>query len=181
MIETPGLFTHAHGEAMYGSGAVLSACQRYRYRLWRVWDHDLAPTAFVMLNPSTADATADDPTIRRCTAFARRWGAGGIVVVNLFAFRATDPEALVEAHASGVDVVGPDAERHLDAVFSVADVVVCAWGAHPLATPSRVAQVLSRIPRETEVTCLGRTKGGAPRHPLYLRRDSARETYGVPQ
>lgn len=173
------LFTHASGEAMYGRGAVLSECTRYRYRLWRIWDDDLAPTAFVMLNPSTADASADDPTIRRCVGFAKRWGAGGIVVVNLFAFRATDPEKLVEAHANGVDVVGPEAAHHLDAVFSVADVVVCAWGAHPIAGPARIAHVLGRIPRSTEVVCLGKTQGGAPRHPLYLRKDSARVLFEV--
>jgi hypothetical protein len=65
---------------MYGRGAVLSDDGVYRYRLWRIWDDDRAPTAFLMLNPSTADATVDDPTLRRCIAFARRWGAGGGVV-----------------------------------------------------------------------------------------------------
>lgn len=76
MADTPGYFRHSGGEAMFGNGAALSPDGVYRYRLWRIWDDDLAPTAFVMLNPSTADAMQDDPTIRRCMSFARSWGAG---------------------------------------------------------------------------------------------------------
>jgi hypothetical protein len=76
------------------SGAELSACRTYRYRLWRQWDADLAPVVWVMLNPSTADESADDPTIRKCIGFAQRWGYGGIEVVNLYAYRSPDPRQL---------------------------------------------------------------------------------------
>ena len=72
------------------SGAVISRCSQYRYDLWRIWDRDSPIMVFVMLNPSTADAGADDPTLRRCIGFARRHGFGGIRVRNVFALRATD-------------------------------------------------------------------------------------------
>lgn len=172
----PGLFRHGEAEAMHGRGALLSGDGVYRFRLWRIWDDDLLPTAFLMLNPSTADATEDDPTLRRCMAFARSWGAGGVVLVNLFAFRATDPKALSVAHGSGVDVRGADRDEHLRRVFSVADTVVCGWGAHPLAA-AEAPRVLALVPRGVEVSCLGRTASGAPRHPLYLRADTARVPY----
>ncbi|TMF61888.1 MAG: DUF1643 domain-containing protein, partial [Chloroflexi bacterium] len=68
-------------------GATFSADRRYRYRLWRRWDGARPVVAFVMLNPSTADARRDDPTIRRCIGFAKSWGFGGVEVVNLFAYR----------------------------------------------------------------------------------------------
>jgi hypothetical protein len=162
---------------MYGRGAIFSPCGTYRYRLWRVWDHDRHPMAVVMLNPSTADAMVDDPTIRRCMAFARRDGAGGIVVVNLFAFRATDPKVLTAAHRKGVDVRGPERNGHLRDAFAVADVVLCAWGAHPLAAEA-ASEVLALVPPHLEACCLGRTRDGYPRHPLYLAADTPREPYG---
>lgn len=177
MAEIPGLFQHGDAEAMHSRGAVLSGDGVYRYRLWRVWDDDLAPTAFLMLNPSTADADRDDPTLRRCMGYARSWGAGGVVLVNLFAFRATDPADLVRAQRVGRDVAGPARDEHLRRVFSVADVVVCGWGAHPLAA-AEAPRVLALVPQGVEVSCLGRTKDGAPRHPLYLRADAARVPFG---
>jgi hypothetical protein len=172
METQPGYFKHGPAEAMYGRGAILSPDDLYRYRLWRIWDDDRAPTAFLMLNPSTADATLDDPTIRRCVGFAKRWGSGGIVVVNLFARRATDPAELLEHDRA--DVVGPDNDEHLRAVFRTVDSVVCAWGAHPVVRRNRVGEVLSLIPPGVEVSCLGTTKDGHPKHPLYLRADTER-------
>lgn len=168
---------------MHDRGAILSPDGVYRYRLWRIWDDDLAPCAFVMLNPSTADASQDDPTIRRCMGFAKRWGSGGIVVVNLFAVRATDPADLDRAPPDGL--VGPDNDVHLRATFRVVDMVVCAWGAIEASVcanairATTVRHVLNLIPREVEVCCLGRTKGGHPRHPLYLRADTPREPFEV--
>ena len=78
-------------------GAELSGCGRYRYKLWRIWDPDLPPILFVMLNPSTADANSDDRTIRRCVAFAKRDGFGGLLVGNLFAYRTPYPRVLRKA------------------------------------------------------------------------------------
>lgn len=149
----------------------------YRYSLSRVWDDDARLCAWVMLNPSTADGTTDDPTIRRCMAFARSWGFGGIVIVNLFAYRETDSKLLESARARGVDLRGPDRDEHLRDAFALAETVVCAWGAHALATREEAASALSFVPRFCEIVCLGRVKSGAPRHPLYLAADTRREAY----
>lgn len=177
-----GFFRHGDAEAMYDRGAILSPGGLYRYRLWRIWDRDLAPVAFVMLNPSTADASADDPTIRRCVGFARSWGSGGVVVVNLFAWRATKPTDLarVEARGDDADIVGrPACDEHIREVGRVVDSVVCAWGASPLVRPDRVREVLALFPPGVEVSCLGRTREGHPRHPLYLCSDTRREPFEV--
>ncbi|TMG72243.1 MAG: DUF1643 domain-containing protein [Chloroflexi bacterium] len=143
------------------SGASFSRDRRYRYRLWRRWDAARPVVAFVMLNPSTADAARDDPTIRRCIGFARSWGYGRLEVVNLFAYRATDPRSL--RHVP--DPVGPANLRHLAAATARARLVIAAWGADPSANdaPAR-KRVLSR----PELRCLGLTRSGAPRHPLYV-------------
>lgn len=144
---------------------MFDASGAYRYRLGRRW----APggrVAFVMLNPHRADAVRDDPTIRRCVAFARRWGFGAVEVVNLFGLCAREPRALARA----ADPVGRDNDRHLRRALRRADLVVCAWGASRLARrrADEVASLLAGRP----LRCLGRTRAGAPRHPLYLRRDA---------
>ena len=143
-------------------GAVFSRDGRYRYRLWRRWKRSLPVVAFVMLNPSTADAQRDDPTIRRCIGFARRWGCGGIEVVNLFALRATDPRRLRYTR----DPVGPENVAHLARAAGRASLVVAAWGADP-AVGTRGTELARRLSRR--LRCLGVTRAGAPRHPLYLR------------
>lgn len=147
--------------------AVLSPCERYRYRLGRRWG-DAPPAVFVMLNPSTADADNDDPTIRRCMGFARSWGAGGIVVVNLFARRATDPDVLVAAHRDGR--CGGDAENdsHILRAIDGASMVIAAWGAKgSLGQRDRMVIELVRS-AGVSLSCLRVTKGGYPEHPLYL-------------
>jgi hypothetical protein len=119
-----------------------------------------------MLNPSTADAVRDDPTIRRCIGFARRWGYGGVEVVNLFAFRASDPRALRGAP----DPVGEKNDRHLASVARRVDAMVVAWGVHG-ALAARDREVLTLLSRWARLLALGWTRSGSPRHPLYLRRD----------
>ena len=177
MSEQFNLFQHGGAESMHGRGAVLSDDGLYRYRLWRIWDHDRAPTCWVMLNPSTADATADDPTLRKCVGFTKRWGGGGVILVNLFAWRATDPADLERAHRGGRDVRGPDRDAHIRLALSVCDVVVCAWGAHTLAA-SVAPEVLALIPSGLEVCCLGRSNNHQPRHPLMLGYDTSRRPFG---
>ena len=118
---------------------------------------------FVMLNPSTADADRDDPTIRRCMRFTRDWGFARLKVVNLYALRATDPKALWLAD----DPVGPENDHNLALAFGMCDASIAAWGAH--AKPERVAEVMA-IPMAPRYA-LGLTKHGAPRHPLYMRAD----------
>lgn len=168
IAQQPGLFVHGAAEHMYDRGAILSPDGVHRYRLWDIWDSDLAPVAFVMLNPSTADATRDDPTIRKCRGFAYRWGCGGFVVVNLFAYRATDPADLLR---DGVlwDIVGPDADAHIRAALAVCDPVILAWGAHGASRyhAERVREVLALV-RDHAPECLGLTAGGQPCHPLML-------------
>ena len=149
-----------------GDSAVISDCGRFRYRLTRRWDETAAVATFVMLNPSTADAVQDDPTIRRCIGFARSWGCGGLSVVNLYAYRATRPTDLWTV----ADPVGPDNDVHLRRAFEEAHAsggpVVAAWGGR--ARTDRVEVVL-RLAGSMQVLAL--TKGGQPRHPLYLRGD----------
>jgi hypothetical protein len=118
-----------------------------------------------MLNPSTADADVDDPTIRRCIGFSRQWGYGGICVVNLFAFRATDPKELKEAE----DLVGPENEKLLR---KLSRPVVVGWGGRipRTARADFLARILKDKARREMVGwfCLGKTKMGEPRHPLML-------------
>lgn len=144
-------------------------CGIYRYELNRVWDWDsqLPVVGWVMLNPSTATATTDDPTIRRCIGFTKRWGYGGLVVRNLFALRATDPRELKRHPDPG----GPDNAEHL--MMATHDAfTVCAWGSHPLAAEPGRALIGSLQRAGIDVRFLGTTKGGHPRHPLYVRSDA---------
>ena len=146
--------------------ATLSPCGVYRFELSRTWDDSLRPALFVMLNPSTADAERDDPTIRRCVRFARDWGFGGVVVVNLFALRAKDPRELYK-HA---DPVGPDNDLAILAASDRCGVRVCAWGAHgSLHDRGRHIKSLLRVTDPRPVCHLGLTADGHPKHPLYLK------------
>jgi hypothetical protein len=149
-------------------GAWLSGDGVYRWNLHRQWAPGRRCDVWIMLNPSTADASLDDPTIRRCIAFSHRWGAGGIAVVNLFALRATDPEQLrthpdpVGYRNDGVIMQEVIVARESDAK------VIAAWGAHPMAVER--ARIVAR--NIGFLYCLGTTAAGAPRHPLYVRGDT---------
>lgn len=142
---------------------------RYRYTLSRRFPEGTGTCLFVMLNPSTADSRRDDPTIRRCIGFARRWGFGQLRVVNLFALRATDPRGLRGAREP-THVVGPRNDAVLHREVRRADVVVAAWGAHG-TLHDRAARVLEGLP-DVDWQCLGTTRTGQPRHPLMLRGDT---------
>jgi hypothetical protein len=142
----------------------------YRYSLTRYWAEPPF-VAFVMLNPSTADASQDDPTIRRCIGYAQDWGYGGLHVVNLFALRATDPKELLK-HP---DPVGPRNVTALLTLPSQVEKVVCGWGAmsgglkrlrpHAQTTMARLVAKYNRI------FMLRLTKDGFPSHPLYLPKN----------
>jgi hypothetical protein len=146
-------------------GATFSSCGTYRYTLRRAWGAGPI-VAFIGLNPSTADAMKDDPTIRRCVRFARDWGFDGLVMLNLFALRSTDPNALLAAD----DPVGPGNDEVLAAVCEQAALTVEAWGAFPRA--SERARQLDRVGILQNAAVLGRTKDGHPRHPLYMPADA---------
>lgn len=143
--------------------AVISDCTKYRY--WLERDRGVNPLVFVMLNPSTADAELDDPTIRRCRRFAADNGYTGIVVVNLYAYRATKPKDLFLAN----DPIGLLNDQYIAEAAKSSD-VCCAWGAN--GDPVRAAEVINII-RAAGCTpkCLGTTKDGSPRHPLYVKAD----------
>lgn len=144
------------------TGATISECGLYRYRLWRIWDETLPAVAFCCLNPSTADATQDDPSIRRMMGFAQAWGRGGLVVVNLFAFRATQPTALKAVS----DPVGPDNDDYLCSVANQVDLFICAWGNHGVYR-DRGRQVLDLL-SHYQLFYLRMTGQGEPAHPLHL-------------
>lgn len=151
-----------HEDGVVTRGVLFDPTGAYRYRLWRVWAPDAPRLAFVLLNPNAADAVHDDPTIRRCVGFARAWGYGGVDVVNLFAWRTPNPRALRAAP----DPVGPDNDAHLQAVAARAALVVAGWGVHGALAGRDV--VVRRLLAGYPLACLGLTKAGHPRHPLYL-------------
>jgi hypothetical protein len=151
--------------------AFISLCGRYRYWLKRQWGEGRLLT-FIMLNPSTADASVDDPTIRKCKKFAAREGFGGIFVLNLFAFRSSKPNLLVFAD----DPVGPENQPLLIAAARLSNEtdipIVCAWGANAgrpqLIHKAIEAQINMYLHYGARLQCLGTTADGHPRHPLYL-------------
>lgn len=142
----------------------------YRYELWRTLDTPLAGSngtvAFCMLNPSTADGTRDDPTIRRCMAYAQAWGYHKLAVVNLYALRATAPIELWAAGRTGFDIVGPRNWLHIERVLRVADMAVAAWGTQ--APRAQVAELTQRCGPAGSWYALKLTREGMPAHPLYL-------------
>lgn len=146
--------------------AVISDCGKYRYLLKRKINCPVRwvkKCVFVMLNPSTADAEKDDPTIRRCISFAERESCSELSVVNLFGLRATDPMELSRHD----DPIGPENYRHLILELESAQLAIAAWGSHKMADCS-LARELSKL---EGFKCLGKTKHGKPRHPLYVRAD----------
>jgi hypothetical protein len=155
-------------------GAKLSDCRTYRYGLWREWDGDGKCCVFIGFNPSTADENEDDPTIRRCIQFAKDWGYGRLVMLNLFAYRSTDPNAL-----SRVDnPIGDENDQMLLSVCSNADIVVAAWGNHG-ALKARDKEVLKLLDGQTELQCFKITNKGQPIHPLYQAKIAKLINYSV--
>lgn len=159
--------------------ATFSVCRRYRYHLTRVWDH-VSPAriaAFIMLNPSTADAFILDPTIRRCVGFAKRERCTGLVVVNLFAWRATDPDELEET----VDPIGPNNRAHIRTAIRTADLVIAAWGGsipriHRWLPAAVIADAVAAGKQLMAIKISAKT--GNPCHPLYLKADLPLVPYG---
>lgn len=150
----------------------ISDCGRYRYTLSREWDAEMETLTWLMLNPSTADAAKDDPTIRKVMGFTKRAGYGSLLVVNLFAWRATDPSDLrTEIRRPSGDPEGPENQEAITVAARITDAVVCAWGAQPWAR-YQAKRVLGWLrERDTKMRCLGLTKGGDPLHPLMQSYD----------
>lgn len=175
---------------MTAKSALISGCGQYRYDLWRRWDESKPYVAFICLNPSTADAEEDDPTVRRCVAYAKAWGFGAVCILNLFAYRATDPAEMKKAP----DPVGEWNNQMIVNTVHRAGLVVAAWGTHGDFDPVRMgvegatrqdgprAGVVLGLLRNMRVQAhaLKITKQGAPGHPLYLRKDAKPASYSAP-
>jgi len=148
--------------------ADISEDGRYRYWLARRLSMGERTVLFVGLNPSTADAKQDDPTIRRCVGFARAWGFDWLYMGNLNAYRSTDPTLLP---SDALEAVGPRNQEALKWLAQRAELIIAAWGANRL---NEYARTLSRhILMLPQTRCLGQTKDGSPRHPLYLSKSVA--------
>lgn len=143
--------------------ARFSKCRQYRYALWRSWDERGPQVMFIGLNPSTADAKSDDPTIRRCIRFAQDWGFGSLCMVNVFAYRSTDPSRLREIE----NPVGRFNDRIIRHLQRDCQKVILAWGNHA-EWQQRYLEVRRLI---KQPYCLKVNKSGQPAHPLYLSAD----------
>ena len=150
--------------------AEFSPCEKYRYHLLRMWNVVEKPkmAMFVGLNPSTADASVDDPTVKRCVGYAKRLGCDGMHMMNIFAYRATDPAVM---KAVG-DPVGELTDEWLKVIALDAEIIVCCWGTHGkhLSRGVQVERMLKKT-RNISLFCFGLTATQDPKHPLYLRSD----------
>jgi hypothetical protein len=163
-----------NNDSMFGkSGAIFSKGEKYRYKLWRIWDETKPLACFVGLNPSTADASVNDRTVTRCAGFAAAWGMGGFYMLNVFALRSTDPK---ELHKSKLDPIGADNMRIVRDTIGDKSIrtIIAAWGIEAdkvgnLGRGEAMAGTLAmRKRRNQELKCLGLTAEGKPKHPLYL-------------
>lgn len=152
--------------------ASISECGRYRYALYREWEPSaLMPIMWLMLNPSTADADTDDPTIRRCIGFSKAWGYGALYVGNLYGIRSTNPSILLTTGAD--EARGPENIASLCHMADRSALIVAAWGVHGGKAFPR------GVNKPGGVWCLGTTKHGSPKHPLYVKGDTALQEFPV--
>lgn len=145
------------------TGAELSEDRVYRYTLHRIWNPLKRPAVFIGLNPSTADETEDDPTITRCINYAKAWGCGGLFMLNIFAYRATDPKTMKDTSRP----VGPRNDYWLLRVTEANGIIIAAWGNHGKYLERDLA--VRELLFHKDIYCLGTTKTNQPKHPLYLR------------
>jgi hypothetical protein len=148
---------------LVNKNATFSDCRKYRYALSRTWDGKKKTVLFIGLNPSTADENIDDPTIRRCINYAQNWGYGSLLMVNLFAYRATIPTELKNVK----NPIGNDNDLHITELLKKADLAVATWG-NEGSLLNRDKDVKKIIPK---LMCLKINKSGQPAHPLYQKKD----------
>jgi hypothetical protein len=147
----------------------------YRYSLERDWDESLPKVLWCCLNPSTADDSLDDPSVRKMIGFSKLFGYGGLVLVNLFAFRETNPAKLPHELVA----IGMENDWCISG-FAVQHPVICAWGSHKIARRGRAWEVRHMLhDHQGKIYCLGKTKDGSPKHPLYLPYETKLEPYGL--
>jgi len=144
--------------------ATISPCGLYRYTLERKWAFGDGDILWVMLNPSTADAENDDPTITRCIGYSKAWGYNGLMVGNLYAYRTAIPAELWDA-MENIDIARPENDEHLRRMAACAKLILCAWGAH--ADHHRAVRTMHLLRGFGDLYCIGTTKAGQPLHPLY--------------
>jgi hypothetical protein len=170
-----GFALEIEGNGRQFSGAVFSPDEKYRYVLWREWSEEKRRLVVIGLNPSTADATKNDRTVTRCINFAKREDCGGLIMLNLFALRATDPKVMLSA----ADPIGTENDKYIAAhCFANHRIVLCAWGVHG-GHRERDVRVAEGVLGNLSLWCLGTTKEGDPRHPLYIRADRELEPFSV--
>ncbi len=143
--------------------------RKYRYILWRIWDETKPTVLFIGLNPSTADETEDDPTIRKCINFAKTWGYGGIYMANIFAFRSTDPRKLYNEQ----DPVGSANDSYIKEYSDRSELTIACWGNHGNFI-NRSGEVCNLV---NSLYCLDINITGEPRHPLYVKHDTTPKPY----
>ena len=148
---------------LVNKNATFSDCRKYRYALSRTWNGKKKTILFIGLNPSTADEKIDDPTIRRCINYAQNWGYGSLLMVNLFAYRATIPSELKNVK----NPIGNDNDLHIIELSKKADIAVAAWG-NEGSLLNRDKEVKKILPN---LMCLKINKSGQPSHPLYQKKD----------
>lgn len=161
--------------------AVFDHSRAYRYGLWRDFVEYSTRAMeiggirvpeyvmFIGLNPSVADENIDDNTVRRCINYAKHWGYGAMIMTNIFAYRSTDPKGLLKVQ----DPIGPDTDQWLQALAYYASLKIACWGQEKIAH-NRGEQVATLI---SGLSCLGTTKDGSPKHPLYLSKNTTRVRY----
>lgn len=171
------MITRTHSKNGTVSSALYSPCERYRYALTRTWDETGERVLFVMLNPSKATELQNDPTVERCERRAWALGFGAFQVTNIFAWRETDPFAMRKA----ADPVGPQNDKVLMQGAAWADQIIAAWGTHGahLARGAQVEALLRRAGKP--LLTLGLSKGGHPKHPLYIAYAQRPEPWPVPR
>ena len=146
------------------SAAEFSPDRVHRYALWRTWNESKGIAMFVGLNPSTADEVKNDPTVTRCINYAKRWEFGGMIMGNIFAFRATDPKVMKDS----ADPVGPDNDQWLLKLAKETSLIVAVWGNH--GEFMERGKAVLRLFEETDLHCLALNKTGHPKHPLYCSK-----------
>lgn len=158
---------------LFSKRAIFDETRTYRYVLIRKISSNLPAILFIMLNPSIADEHKDDPTIRRVIGFAKLWGYGIVLVMNLFAFRSTNPSLIKEVK----DPIGKKNDYYLKLISGLVSKIIVAWGTNGKYL-NRANNIMKILPKKNKLYCLEKTKDGHPRHPLYVQRDVIPQPFG---
>jgi hypothetical protein len=164
------------------STALISDCQKYRFHLTRVWDESKPSICWMLLNPSTADAEKLDPTLTRCLGYSVDWGYGQMHILNIFAFRATDPKVMMAVadpvgHNILVGGTPVSNDGYLTLIPGICHMTVAGWGGGGTFKGRYVEVAKLAQVRGLKFQCLGQTKTGQPRHPLYLAKNTKLENW----